>query len=138
MPTSVRRHAIEGILQDFRDWRERQRQRRALAELPRFERDRLYPDLGLRYSELDDVITGAEASRNLLPRMMERYGLNSEAVEAEQPAVMRDLQRTCGACPVQRLCRRTLDSDADVAECRRFCSNSTTLDSLLREPELMN
>lgn len=111
-------------------WRERRHLRRELASAPKEERARLLHDLDVQPAQIGGVLTGTSAPRGLLPRMMQRYGVDPEAVADELLAVTRDLQRTCSLCTHKRICHRALERGATLEECQRFCPNSATLASL--------
>lgn len=131
--TADRSGAMRGVVQGFREWRERLRLRRELADLPASEQARLLHDLDLQPAQVGRTIAGVEAPRELLPRMMAQYGLDPATVATESGAVSRDLRRTCSTCPAVRRCRRALRGGADVDECSRFCPNSGILDALARQ-----
>ncbi len=127
------RRAMERVADSLREWRERVHERRELARLPASERARLYRDLGLHADELDRTIAGAQASRELLPRMLARHGLDPASPDCVPEPVFRDLQRTCSACPAWHRCRRTLDEGAGIEASDGFCPNSATIKALVEQ-----
>jgi len=71
-----------------------------------------------------------------LPKMLSALSMDARALEDADPAVMRDLQRTCVFCNHKNLCQRELAAGTAARHfrqfcLRQFCPNAQTLDALL-------
>ena len=75
---------------------------------------------------------GAGATDNL-NRMLADLGISHTAVARTEPAVMRDMERVCAACPSAKRCRRELRARTAQRTYREFCANSGTFDVLDRD-----
>lgn len=71
---------------------------------------------------------GAQAS--LMPQRLSQEGLNPVVIQAEWPAVWKDLQRVCGNCRSRDVCRNELELAPDAQDWRRYCPNEHTIKSL--------
>ncbi|MDY7116079.1 hypothetical protein RAN53_06930 [Halomonas sp. SSL-5] len=70
---------------------------------------------------------GFKPARNLMPVMMQRFGLQDAELAADPDyAAMR---ATCNACPVVGQCWKAMRAGAEVEECRGFCPNAAAFDS---------
>lgn len=108
--------------------RERYRLTRDLQNLSEEDRQRVLGEVGLAREDLDHLHT--DAPETLLPRMMTRFGLDPAAVGSNDRAVLRDMQRVCGACTSRRRCRRALAAGATLEEFRVMCPNAGTFDDM--------
>lgn len=133
MKPGTEQRTISRFAGKVKNWLERRQQRWELAQLPASERARLYRDLGLHADELDRTIAGAQAARELLPRMLDRYGLDPASPDSVPEPVFRDLQRTCSACPAWHRCRQALDEGAGIQASEGFCPNSATIKALVQQ-----
>lgn len=106
---------------------------RELRALPASERRRVLADIAVTEAELPHLYRGARHAQELLPPMMQRFGLDPELVRRQRTAVFRDLQRLCSKCTQTRHCAQAVRAGAGASECRRFCPNAATLDKLTEE-----
>ena len=86
-------------------------------------------DAGLSVSDLSRLVArGSDAAE--LNRRMAALGLDPASLSHEQPAVARDLQRTCSLCTSKRRCRHDLAARPADSKWQTYCPNSSTLKSL--------
>jgi len=114
----------------LRQWWERST---ALAELEACgapEMERLARDAGVGVGELRVLAGKWPDSADLVQRRLAALGVDAVAVEAEQPATMRDLQRVCSLCDNKRVCEHDLDRGRANAAWSEYCPNSGTLAAL--------
>jgi hypothetical protein len=94
------------------------------------ETARIAQDAGLSVAELRTLAGRWPDSADLLERRMAAVGLSTGEIARSQPEVLRDLQRVCGQCAVERRCTRDLDRDERDRVWRDYCPNVVTLDAL--------
>jgi hypothetical protein len=133
MAMTMMAHAHEGrtvlgrVGEWLKSWWERST---ALAELEACsgpEMERVARDAGIGVSDLRVLAGKWPSSADLVERRMAVLGLDAVEVEAEQPAVMRDLQRVCSLCDNKRVCEHDLDRSPANAAWREYCPNTGTL-----------
>jgi hypothetical protein len=91
-------------------------------------------DLRLSPSELVILARNGSNAADLLQDLLNVLGLDKNAIENDEPLVMRDLERLCTTCREKRRCR--LDLANGVADnFRDYCPNAFTLGALLQEKE---
>ncbi|MGA7739273.1 MAG: hypothetical protein WCB22_28120, partial [Pseudolabrys sp.] len=59
-------------------------------------------------------------------------GVDANALEHNDPLVMRDLQRLCTTCGDKRQCQFDLANGVSADNFRDYCPNAFTLDALLK------
>ncbi len=67
-----------------------------------------------------------DATRTLLPAMLERFGLALEDY-GTRPESLTALAKTCRCCPKHGRCWQTLRSDADATACRKLCPSGAMI-----------
>ena len=110
-----------------RAWQRMLRRRAEQSELEGCgcaEIERMAHDLGVTGEELR-ALAGHDAE--LLWRRMEALNLDPSKVD---PALLRDLERTCSACESGRQCEHDLDTRPQAANWPEYCPNSATLEAL--------
>lgn len=79
-------------------------------------------------------VSGATAderkSRDLLPAMMLRFGVDPTRVRGFHSDELREMNAACNQCTSTWLCVAAQRGGASAAECRRFCPNARRLDDL--------
>ena len=85
-------------------WLKRRRENAELAAMQSGERERVAHDLGVSTSELDYLVRESHDPVQL-PQMLAALGIDAEAVRRAQPALMRDMRRTCSLCTETLECR---------------------------------
>lgn len=116
-------------------WRRWRKQRATVEEferLPSAEFERIAKELGMTASELRRVLGLGDKAADLLLRRMQTLGLNPQQVD---PAVMRDLQRSCACCSVKSLCAHELEDRPKGASWPKYCPNELTLRGLSSETQ---
>jgi len=115
------------------------RHRRDVGEISRLSPGELVSianDLHLSPTDLESLAARGAGHAENLDRLLARLGIERAMVARCEPAVMRDMQRVCAACPHTARCRRELRAGTADRTYRKFCANSGTLDGLDREGAL--
>jgi hypothetical protein len=92
-------------------------------------------DLRLSLSELAVLARNGPNAADLLQDLLDVLGLDKNALENDEPLVMRDLERLCTTCREKRQCRFDLANGVIADNFRDYCPNAFTLDALLQEKE---
>jgi hypothetical protein len=108
-------------------WRKRRAQARELDHMDPTEFDRVSHDLGMTTAELRRVLGFGDHAADLLLRRMQNLYLDPRKVD---PAVMRDLQRSCACCDAKALCAHELEDHPKGATWPKYCPNELTLGAL--------
>lgn len=106
---------------------------------PGHDIDRLSPqelehmahDLGLRPDELTRLARRDADAEILLHRRLALLGLT--AADAERLGMRRDLERTCGLCGEQAMCKSDLEMRPESEDWRSYCPNCGVLETLEAE-----
>ena len=111
--------------------RRRRTERAELRQLSAGDRDRILRDLGEPPGDISFVDRAQPCTAELLSGMLQR--LEVDRAHGDDPAlVMRDLARTCSACPEWRRCRYWQAGEIRD-DPRDFCLNMPTFDALRHE-----
>ncbi|PWC31239.1 DUF6455 family protein [Azospirillum sp. TSO35-2] len=128
-PTSPEAFSRKGWCATFLDrWRV-ERALRALQALEPLDRRTVLHDVGLTEGDLD-AVAHADHVDCLLPAALALHGIDGDALEAGQPALMQDLVRVCMHCRSTRACSRMLADGTDAAAHGQLCPNAATLETL--------
>src|SRR5215475_5690995 len=92
-------------------------------------------DLKLSPSELAILARNGSNAADLLQDVLNVLGLDKNAIENDEPLVMRDLERLCTTCHEKRRCRFDLAKGVIADNFRDYCPNAFTLEALLQEKE---
>jgi hypothetical protein len=92
-------------------------------------------DLRLSPSELAILARNGPNAADLLRELLKVLGLDHNALENDEPLVMRDLERLCTTCREKSQCRFDLANGVIADNFRDYCPNAFTLDALLQEKE---
>ena len=90
-------------------------------------------DLGVPVGDLHGLTAKGASAANALPKMLTALSVDAQALTDGDPAVMRDLQRTCILCDHKSRCRRELAEGSAAQHFREFCPNAYTFDALLKQ-----
>jgi hypothetical protein len=118
-----------GIVSIWHRWRDRSRTRSELSALGSGA-GTVARDLGVDAGELGRLAGRSPDSVALLHVRLDTLGL-SETVRGE-PAVMRDLERTCSSCCLKSACKRDLANEKTAAAVAGYCPNQPTFEALRR------
>jgi hypothetical protein len=92
-------------------------------------------DLRLSPSELATLARNGPNAADLLQDMLNALGFDKNALENDEPLVMRDLERLCTTCHEKRQCRFDLVNGVIAENFRDYCPNAFTIEALLQEKE---
>src|SRR5262249_14793513 len=101
-----------------------------LRTLPPGELDRIAADLGVSTAELLEASERPHGTHELLDRRLAALGLAPDDIWKLSPAVLRDVQRTCCACPERERCKDDMEISALAPGWESYCPNSGTLRTL--------
>src|SRR5262249_40798663 len=90
-------------------------------------------DLGVPVRDLRTFAAKGTGAANALPKMLSAIAVNAQALTNGDPAVMRDLQRTCILCDHKSRCQRELAEGTAARHFREFCPNAYTFDALTQK-----
>jgi hypothetical protein len=94
------------------------------------EAARLAQDCGIPLADLRAIARKGPDAALELTQMLEALGIDPDALDRFQPAVMRDLQHHCCLCENKTECRDELAAGRAGARFGEFCVNADTLDAL--------
>ena len=90
---------------------------------------RVAQSLGMSSGELRRLI--ADGSQDLpVNDLLVQLGLDPDAIEQQDPALMMDLVRVCGLCADHDQCRSDLAAGTARRHWREYCLNESTIDAL--------
>jgi hypothetical protein len=118
-----------GIVSLWQRWRDRSRTRSELSALGS-EAGAVAHELGVDAGGLGRLAGRSADSTALLHVRLESLGL--AATLREEPAVMRDLERTCSSCCLKSACKRDLASEKTAPAVAAYCPNEPTFEALRR------
>jgi hypothetical protein len=113
-------------------WLKRRRENAELAAMESGERERVARDLGVSISELDYLVRESHDPVQL-PQMLAALGIDEEALRRAQPALLRDMRRTCSFCTETLECRYEIRDGTVGLTYQQFCPNRKELDDLLAD-----
>jgi hypothetical protein len=96
--------------------------------------DRIARDLMLPMTTLRTAAGGGPDAADQLQFQIAASGLSRAAIERQNPAVLRDLERCCSTCDEKKRCKRDLARSAHEARWPEYCPNAMTLASLAIVP----
>lgn len=67
-----------------------------------------------------------------LRRLLQRVGIDPDALARQQAGVMRDMTIVCAGCLMAQRCRRDLDPHEGPLPHGRYCPNAETIEALHR------
>jgi transcriptional regulator with XRE-family HTH domain len=87
-------------------------------------------ELGISSGELSRLARKGPHAAVLLQKMLLALGADPKVLAAQDPIVMRDLQRLCIMCDHKKQCRHQLAAGTAAQNYHDFCPNAFTLDAL--------
>ncbi len=121
---------VETATAALRGWTERMALRGQLSRMGPDETARMLRDSCLSQADLEGWLEAPYAADDLAARMMTAVGLEPEALQAAEPAMMREIERVCMSCGSRRHCRRSLEDGVAAEDHRSYCPNAGTFDLL--------
>jgi hypothetical protein len=112
-------------------WLKRQRERSELEAMGAGERDRVARDLGVSTNDLDFLVRESHDPVQL-PQMLEALGIDEAALRRAQPALLRDMRRTCSLCSEAVECRWEIHTGTAALTYEEFCPNREELRRLAK------
>lgn len=103
---------------------------RELQVLPASVVRQVLDEVPLTRSEYARLRSEHKRAKGRLKDMIGRFGLSSESIEKQRPALFRDLEHLCGRCAASRRCSDAGKAGASAGECGSFCPNASTLRKL--------
>lgn len=109
------------------------------------ELDRLDPelqneiatDLGLDRHQLLELNRRASAGAEEMEQLMQALHIDPVEVRILAPMQFREMQLNCSHCPSKGQCRHDLDAKKAPENFASYCSNSSDLNALRAQPELL-
>ena len=93
---------------------------------------RIAADLKVNQGELAALAEKGPNAADLLQKLLVALGINPKGLDHHDPAVMRDLQRSCIMCDEKGRCTFDVTNGAITEKFRDYCPNAFTLDALLK------
>ena len=115
-------------------WLKRRRENAELAAMQSEERERIARDLGVSTGDLDYLVRESHDPVQL-PQMLAALGIDEVAARRAQPALLRDMQRTCGMCRESVECSHEIRQGTAGLTYQEFCPNRNELDEILAEQQ---
>jgi hypothetical protein len=122
---------ITDLIYWLRGYAERHARQAELDGCCREDLQRIAADAGVSLSELRALAATNRDAADLLYRRMAILHLDAEALDREEPAVLRDLQRNCSLCDSRRRCVSDLAKGAGDSSWEDYCPNTSTLCALV-------
>ena len=111
-------------------WRDCRRRRADWKQLESSgDMEAIAQDVGLSKSDLRTLVEGRSDAAEV-NRRMDALGIEPASLSRNEPAVVRDLQRTCSLCTSKRRCRHDLAAQPADPRWQKYCPNWNTLSNL--------
>lgn len=131
--------SLQSVLKSIAQWimkyRDARNIRNELVNCGPDEVANIARDLRLSPSELVILARNGSNAADLLQDLLNVLGLDKNAIENDEPLVMRDLERLCTTCHKKRRCRLDFANGVIADNFRDYCPNAFTLEALLQEKE---
>jgi len=128
---------VEYMLHAVADWISKHRvmkgMRDELGQCSPEEKMQIAKDLGVSVEHLRCLAAKGAAAADALPKMLSALSVDAQALTNRDPAIMRDLQRTCILCDHKGRCQRELARGSAAQDFHEFCPNAYTFDALLKQ-----
>ena len=121
---------IDKVTAWMRHWKDTTAARNELAQCGCEEVARMAHEFGMSSAELGELARQGPDAAIRLPQMLAALGIDGAAINRDEPAVMRDLERMCSLCEHKRECSNDLASGRAGAHYHDYCPNADTLDAL--------
>lgn len=124
-------------LEMLADW---VRQHREAATMflgdPTGEMAHIAQDLGLSPQHLRSLAAKGPHAADEMLELLKALKLDPKALSAQQPMVMRDLERVCSMCNQKRECDHDIAAGKLAETYEHYCPNADTLRALLAETDI--
>lgn len=117
------------MLEALADWLKRWRERSELGAMDASQRDGIAHDLGISTAELE-FLTRKSHEPKQLPLMVRALGIDEAALRRREPALLRDMERTCSICRRTDMCKFSLREGIADLTYVEFCPNADSLMTL--------
>ena len=118
------------------NWNDGRRAARELRGCDRTDLERMARDVGMVGRDLTSLAAQGGQSGALLHRRLGALEIDAAALADREPAVMRDLERTCTCCDSKTVCERDFEQAEASRNWRGYCPNAPTLDAISEEKDL--
>ena len=129
--------SLQTILSWVAEWARTYARRRGFrSELMNCSADdvaRIAADLKIDQGELAALAKKGPGATDLLQKLLVALGIDLKDLDRYDPAVMRDLQRSCVMCDEKGRCKFDIANGVITEKFRDYCPNAFTLDALLKE-----
>jgi hypothetical protein len=125
---------VDMVLDGIADWVKQYRQavdaRSEFAHCKPDEVKTIANDLGMTPSDLRTIADRGPEAADLLSRMLIALKVDPTILGKLDPAISRNLQRSCILCSEKRRCRHELAAGTAVRNMHEYCRNALTLDAI--------
>jgi hypothetical protein len=118
------------IAEAVRQWWRGQSIRREFEALDRTTVAALARDNAVPEADFRRLTSRSRTETTLLRRLLQRVGIDPDALARNQVGVMRDMTIVCAGCLVAHRCRRDLDRHEGPLPHGRYCPNAETIEAL--------
>jgi hypothetical protein len=129
--------SLHSMFSAFGAWMAKRRQIRQcymrLEQCDSAEIAAIAKDVGVTPRDLRRMARLGPDAAKLLYQRMGALHLDANALAANEPGVMRDLERLCSTCASKGRCQRDLVHDKDDPVWQQYCPNEDTLLALTSE-----
>ena len=112
------------------EWFRRHRAADELAGLGEAEAQNIARDLNVSFNDLVNLAQQSGDESELMTRMMTLHGLDRGAIEADLPALVRQMAVTCSYCQCKGECAHDLDAGVGVEKTDSYCPNADSMHAL--------
>lgn len=118
------------IADAVRQWWREQSLLRAFEALDRTTVAELARDNFVPEADFRRLASRSRTESALLRRLLQRVGIDPDALARNQAGVMRDMTVVCAGCLMVQRCRRDLDRHEGPLPHGRYCPNAETIEAL--------
>jgi hypothetical protein len=127
---------VEFVLNAIADWVNNHRDSMGRGDLGQCTPDevsRIANDMGMSTGQLRELVQKGPHAADQVQKMLIVLKVDPKHVAANEPVVMRDLQRLCIFCDDKKHCAHELAAGTAAAHFHDFCPNAQTLDALVKQ-----
>ena len=125
---------VDTLIDMFCAWVVHAREVAEVCKLDSAEFEHIAHDLGVTGDDLEALVRKGPHAADELPRLLDALGVDRQALERDQPLVMRDMDHVCAMCGKKRRCDRDLVAGASAQHYRAYCGNAPMIDALKSGP----
>ncbi len=118
------------IAEAVRQWWRDQSFLRAFEALDRTTVSELARDNAVPEADFRRLAVSTRTESGSLRRLLQRTGIDPDALVRSQAGVMRDMTIVCAGCLMAHRCRRDLDRHEGPLPHGRYCPNADTIEAL--------